>query len=89
VIEADGSLIEMPGDIFIPRKTSMRSNTEQLWTKAYFQSRNSKSRQTFAQALAYFYHQHHYYPPTTIARMPIDPGDLARAVADVPKERLH
>lgn len=89
VIQADGSLIEMPGDIFIPRKTSRRPNTEALWTKAYFQARNSKTRQTFAQALAYFFHQHHYYPPLDLPRMPKDPGDLARAVADVAKERLH
>jgi superfamily II DNA or RNA helicase len=89
VIQADGSLIEMPGDIFIPRKTSRRPNTEALWTKAYFQARNSKTRQTFAQALAYFFHQHHYYPPLDLPRMPKDPGDLARAVADVEKERLH
>ena len=88
VIQADGTLIEMPGDVFVPRRTAMYQNTAQLWAKAYFQARNGKSRQTFAQALAYFCHQHHYYPPLTLPRMPKDPGDLVRAVADVPAERL-
>jgi superfamily II DNA or RNA helicase len=89
VIQQDGTLIEMRGDIFIPRKTSMRSDTEKLWAKAYFQAKNSKSGQTFAQALGFFFYQHHYYPPLTLHRMPKDPGDLVRAVADVPAEELH
>lgn len=89
VIQADGTLIEMPGDVFVPRKTSMRSNTESLWQKVYWQTRNSKSRMTFSQALGYFYYQHHYYPPPTIHKMPKDPADIACAVADVAPEKLH
>jgi superfamily II DNA or RNA helicase len=89
VIQADGSLIEMPGDVFVPRKTSMRRNTDQLWQKVYWQARNSKKRWTFSQALGYFYYQNHYYPPPTLRNMPLDPADIASAVADVAKEKLH
>ena len=89
VIQADGTLIEMRGNIFVPRKTCMKADTAKLWSKAFFAARNSKTGQTFAQALGYFCYQHGYYPPPDLRGMPKDPGDLCRAVKDVPNDRLY
>ena len=89
VVQADGTLIEMPGDVFRPRVTQMRADTAKLWAKAYWRAKNSKNRMTFVQALGLFCHENYYYPPPDMKWMPIDPDDLYRAVAQVPPERLH
>ncbi len=86
VIQVDGSLREYRGDILKPRRVSMQTDTEKLWTAVYF--RMKKTGKTFRQAEALFYRENGYYPPKTLSRMPRDEGDWYRKVEDVSFDRL-
>lgn len=89
VIQSDGTLREMTGDIFQKRETKKFGNTEALFREMYFRGCSKKWNATFAQVVANFYHEHHYWPPRDIPLMPREPIDYYRKVRDVPKERLH
>lgn len=88
VIQADGSLLEMRGDIFKPRRTESRGDTVKIWTKVYYRARNSKRGMTFKQAETLFVRENGYWPPHTLPMMPVRELDWYLKVSDVPRERL-
>ncbi len=82
VVQVDGTLKEMKGDIFKPQVVSTRDDTEKLWNKYYFSSKNSG--QTFSQARGRFKHDQGYWPPTNLPLMPLREIDWASKIKDVP-----
>lgn len=89
VIQVDGSLKRVDGEVYKPRKQRMAPNTEQLWEKIYYRARSQKWNATFRQAEAMFFRENYYWPPKTLRLMPKDSGDWFRRVSDVPKEALN
>lgn len=86
VIQTDGSLMEMAGDIFKPKTPCGLPNTASLWEKMYWRAKNS--RMTFNQAEALFAMENYGWPDRGLAYMPLNPIDFFLKVADVPLERL-
>jgi superfamily II DNA or RNA helicase len=87
VIQADGTLKEMKGDIFRPRRISNRSDAEQIWRRVYYRAK--KAGLSFRQAEALFAKENHWgWPPKTLPLMPTQEKDWWRKVAEVPPERL-
>jgi len=86
VVMTDGTLGEHVGDIFKERYTKMLPDTQKLWTACYYQMRNSGK--TFREAQGWFCHQHGYYPPHDLKRMPKEELDWFLPINAVPNERL-
>jgi DNA repair protein RadD len=91
VVQADGTLKQMHGDIYRPRRISRNPNGSEIWKKMYFRSKTGKGRRTFRAAMALFAVENNWlWPAPTWPLMPKDPEvDMWRQVADVPIERLH
>ncbi len=70
IIQKDGTLREVEGDIFKPRIIKVHPDNQRRWDSQFFRCRNAGM--TFKQAYALFYLDHHYYPPRTLANMPRD-----------------
>lgn len=88
VVQSDGTLKEMKGDIYQPRVTQLRSDTAKLWTQMYYRAKNSKTKMTFRQAEALFLHENKYWPPRDLKLMPISQTDWFLPVAVVSPEKL-
>jgi len=89
VVQADGSLIEMRGEIFKPIKyADPVEQTQKDWQKMYYRAKNGNM--TFRQAFALFAAEHNWrYPPLDIPLMPkMRVLDFSR-VADVPRSELR
>lgn len=86
VIQEDGTLTDVGGDIFTPRPTKMMANTESKWKEHYFRGRNGNK--TFRQVREQFRHDNGYYPPENIPLMPKNERDWFRKVKDVPRSDL-
>lgn len=88
VLMDDGTLVNYRGDGYEPRPTRKHENTETLWTKIYWQFRNSKVM-TFSQAIGYFEKQYGYRPPKTLKFMPVRLVDFWRRVGSIPVRQLR
>lgn len=89
VIQQDGTLREMVGDIYKPRRISQKPNAADIWRQCYHRARNSKNKMTFRQAEALYAMENHWgYPPRDLPLMPKNEFDWFLPVADVPRERL-
>jgi superfamily II DNA or RNA helicase len=88
VIQVDGTLKHVDGDVYKPRVENMKPNTQQLWERMYYRARSQKWNATFRQAAAMFFRENHYWPPKTLRLMPKESGDMFRKVSDVTKEWL-
>lgn len=86
VLQADGKLVDLTGDIFRPRRTARKHDTEYKWEQCYFRCR-AKSM-TFRQAYGLFYYENRYFPPRDLPRMPINDLDWFRKVDRVGEESL-
>lgn len=86
VVQVDGILKEMSGDILKPRRVMQRNDTEHKWEQMYH--RMKRAGKTFGQAEGLFVHENHYWPPRTIPLMPRDDYDFYHKIGDVPPERL-
>jgi superfamily II DNA or RNA helicase len=87
VIQHDGSLKEMKGDIFKPRRISLRADAEKVWERMYYRAKNKGM--TFRQAEALYSRENNYlWPSHEMPLMPRDPLDWFKKVIDVPVERL-
>lgn len=87
VIETDGSLREVRGDIYKPRKVSEAPEAHKTWIGCYF--RCKRSGKTFAQARGLFMREMNYQVPgDDFPLMPKRPADWHRKVCDVPREEL-
>jgi len=95
VLQKDGSLREMRGDIYRePRRLDYSERVERDWVSRIRGIRKSKKPNvigmTFAQAEASFARDHNWqYPPHNLSEMPINPADWFRPVQQVPAERLR
>jgi len=91
VVQSDGSLRPLTGDIFKPRRQATASErAQQDWEKIIHRARSKKWDATFAQAEAMFAKEHNWaYPPRSLRLMPIEPADWFRKVRDVPTSRLR
>jgi superfamily II DNA or RNA helicase len=87
VIQKDGSLRAMVGDIFQPRRISKKLDAATIWEKCYYRCRNSGK--TFKQAEALYAKENNWdWPSHDLPLMPMHEDDWYRRVVDVPKERL-
>lgn len=87
VIQQDGTLKELHGDIYRPRRITQQPNAAQIWERMYYRSK--KARRTFKQAEALFAMENNWgWPPHTLPLMPKEPLDWYQVVGDVPAERL-
>ena len=89
MVQHDGTIREHEGDIYRPRVTVKKADTEQLWERMYYRAKNSRNEMTFKQARGHFFKEQHYYPPETLRLMPLDELDWYRTVKDVPVARLR
>lgn len=89
VVQADGRIMHYEGDIYLPRKVSMKSDTLTKWERCYYRSKNSKKGMSFNQARGLFFYEEGYWPPSDLPLMPKEKIDWFRSVSDVPKDRLN
>lgn len=89
VVAMDGTLKEMTGDIFKPRRISMRPDGPAKWERMYWRSRTAKGSRTFRAAMALFAQENYWqWPDPSWPFMPTEEIDFFRLVGDVPVERL-
>jgi hypothetical protein len=50
VVQANGDLKEVEGDIYKPRRIKELPDTEKIWRQCYMRAKNSKNGMTFRQA---------------------------------------
>lgn len=89
IIQEDGTLRPMTGDIYKKRRVRQEPNTEKLWTAIYWRMKKARKPKTFAQAFAFFYREHGYWPPSNLPMMPKSQVLIHRHIADVPYQDLH
>ena len=94
VLQKDGSLREMRGDIYrTPRRLAPSEQVEKAWVNRVRGIRKSKKPtvvgMTFAQAEVRFAQDHNWcYPPRNLPEMPLNPADWFRPIQKVSQERL-
>lgn len=88
VVQANGELKEIEGEIYKPRRVRQLPDTEQIWKQCYMRAKNSKNGMTFRQAEGLFFYENHYYPPRSLPFMPTHDADWFRKVKDVPASDL-
>lgn len=87
VLQSDGTLKEMKGDIYKPRRRFNKPGFVQQWRSMYYRAKNAGM--TFAQAEAVFAKEHDWiWPPRTLPLMPLRETDWFLRVADVPYDQL-
>lgn len=86
VVQVNGSLREVEGDVFKARKQSMKSDTQKLWEQCYF--RMKRAGKTFSQARGLFFYENHYWPPNDLPFMPKDSDDWCRKISAVSADKL-
>lgn len=88
VYQQDGSLTEMVGDIFRPRKVCQDQSKAKVWERMYYRSKNSD--RTFRAAEALFAQENNWeWPSRAWPLMPKFTNDFYRKVSDVPRENLR
>ncbi len=89
VIQSDGTLKEVKGDIFRARRIMHGPDAAKLWERMYHRARSKKWNATFRQAETMFASENGWqYPPRDLPLMPKDPYDWFRRVSDVPAHAL-
>lgn len=88
VIQVDGSLRRVDGEIYKPRRVKMLPNTQTLWKTMYYRAKSQKWDATFRQAEAMFFRENHYWPPKNLLLMPKEAKDWYRKVGELPKDDL-
>lgn len=87
VVETDGSLCEVRGDIYKPRKVSTAPDAHKSWESCYY--RCLKKHKTFSQARGLFMKENNYQVPGN--DFPLTPkrqADWHRKIEDVPRSEL-
>lgn len=88
IIQADGRLKPVRGDVFKPRKVSTDPAEIKAWKACYFRCKNSG--RTFNQAAALFARENGgRYPDPSWPYMPKDPAAKFQKIKDVPTTELH
>ena len=86
VIQQDGTLKQMRGDIYKPRKTDTKPENEKDWINTLFQFANAKSRKTFNQAAAYYALEHNGLRPDP--SWPFAPQDEMDGASHVTRAKI-
>lgn len=86
VVQLDGRMKVMEGDVIKPRFVREYDNTQDEWRKYYY--RMKKAGKTFSQAEGFFFMEKHYWPPRTLGLMPTRDADWYRHIKDVPTNSL-
>lgn len=90
IIQADGSLQAVRGDVFKPRRVSTDPAEVKAWKACYFRCKNAKTRMTFTQAGALFARENGgRWPDPSWPYMPKDAASIRRAIKDVPSTELN
>ncbi len=91
VVQSDGTLIELEGEIYRPRRTYKAKNGPEKWKRiVVFRCRaGTKGERTFRAAAALFARENYWnYPDPQWPLMPTRELDWFRLVSDVPVDRL-
>jgi superfamily II DNA or RNA helicase len=89
VVTTDGSLKEMVGDIFRPRRISQLPDGQHVWERMYWRSRMPKGERTFRQAMALFAAENNWgWPDPSWPFMPKHEDHFYRRVKDVRMDDL-
>lgn len=91
VVQSDGKLKLIKGDIYKPRRAAQDCDfNRKHWERCYWRAYHSKNKMTFSQAEALFAMERNWgYPQWSWPKMPREyDRDFWRAVRDVPAERL-
>jgi superfamily II DNA or RNA helicase len=87
VIQTDGTLKEVTGDIYKPRKANDLPEAHKLWSSVYW--RAYKSNMTFSQARGLFMRENGgTVPPPDAPLLPTLAADWTQKVVNVPFDRL-
>lgn len=68
IIQSDGTLKEVHGDIYKPRRIKVKPDTDRIWEECYY--RCKKTGRTYNQARELFFLENFYYPPNDRPMMP-------------------
>jgi superfamily II DNA or RNA helicase len=89
VVQVDGTMKEMRGDIFRPHRTYARQDGPARWERMYWRSRTERGAKTFRQAAALFAAENKWgWPDRRWPFMPVNFRDWYKMVSDVPMESL-
>lgn len=88
VVQKDGTLKHMTGDIYRPRRINQAPNAVAVWIKMLHRSRQAGRTYLAAEAL-YAAENNWAWPDRTWPGMPRQTIDLVRVVGSVPAEQLH
>lgn len=91
VIQTNGRLASVTGDIYKARRVPTSPQAHRDWLSCYFRAKKSKRGLTFNQAIALWQTDFDHYgeaPDATFPCFPKDFGDLHMKVRDVPFGRL-
>ena len=88
VVQEDGTMRTVEGALVRPKLIRLKPDTAKLWKKLVMGAWKWKRNRSFKQLEAWFFHEHHYYPPRNIPFMPRRPDDWCRKVCQVPMEQL-
>lgn len=88
VIQEDGKLKPVDGDVFPKRHVKMKADTAKLWEQCYYRCKNAKKPMSFKQVRALFKYDNRYWPPMDLPLMPQSKLDWSRKVKDVSAHEL-
>lgn len=89
VVQTNGELRFVKGDIYKQPVVVKRNDTERLWESLYYGAKNSKrSNLTFGQLYGLFVKKNHYCPPKTLPCMPRESVDWHARVKDLSRDGL-
>jgi superfamily II DNA or RNA helicase len=90
VVQMDGTLKEMTGDVWRPRRVCTRHDGPAIWKRMYFRSLQPKANgRTFRAAMALYAQENDWgWPARDWPFMPVSDYDLFLSVRDVPREML-
>lgn len=89
VVQSDGTLRQLVGPVYKPRRLTTRPNGPALWERMYWRSRTAKGRRTFRAAAALFAQENNWgWPDPSWPLMPKVKRDWFLLVGEVPIERL-
>mgnify|MGYP001612247489 CR=1 FL=1 len=89
VVQIDGTLRQVDGPAYKPRRVKCTPQTPALWERMYYRARSKRWSATFRQAEAMFFRENHFWPPRNLPLMPRDAADFYRKVSDVSQDSLY
>lgn len=93
VVMEDGAIRTREGPLVKRRHTSERADTQREWKDMYYAYKRKILRggmkpKSFSQMYAWFFHEHHYWPPRDLDFMPRNDVDWAAKVHELPMDSL-